>query len=71
MLRRGERPFRACVYVTARRLLVAVGNPAFRQVVGGEFHCHAIASEYANTIASEFAGKVGENGSVGIQLNTK
>jgi hypothetical protein len=52
-------------------LLVAIGDSAFGQVVWGKFHCHAISGENADSVAAELAGKVGENGAVGIQLNTK
>ena len=41
-------------------------DSAFGEVVRREFHCHAITSEDADSITAEFAGQVGENGTVGI-----
>ena len=45
---------------------MAVRDPAFGQIVGGKLHGYAVSSENADTIAAEFAGEVGENGTVGI-----
>ena len=52
-------------------LLVAVCDAALGQVVGREFHGDAITGEDANTVAAEFAGQMGQNGAVGIKLDTE
>ena len=46
-------------------------NPAFGEIVRGKLHRHAVTGENADSIAAEFAGQVGENGAVGIKLDTK
>jgi len=48
------------------KLFVPIGDSAFGEVVWREFHCYAITSEDADSITAEFAGQVGENGTVGI-----
>jgi hypothetical protein len=50
---------------------VTVGNPALGQVVWRELHGHAVACEDSDSIATEFAGEVGENGSFRIELNAE
>jgi hypothetical protein len=53
------------------QLLMPVRDPAFGQIVWGEFHGYAVPGKYANAVAAEFTGEVGENGAIGVQLNTE
>ena len=50
---------------------MAVGDASLGQVVRGKLHRHAVTGEDSDTITAEFAGQVGKNGTVGIQLNAK
>jgi hypothetical protein len=50
---------------------VTVCDAAFGQVVGRQFHGYAITGEDANSVAAEFAGQMGQNGAVGIKLDTE
>jgi hypothetical protein len=52
-------------------LLMTVGDPAFGQVVWRELHGYTIACEDSDSIATEFASEVGENGAVSIELDAK
>lgn len=56
---------------TVWRLLVAVGDAAFGEVVGGHLDGDAIAGENADAIAAEFASEVGENGAFLVKLDAE
>ena len=53
------------------KLLVAVSNSAFRQIVRGEFHGDAIARKNADTIAAQLAGEVRKYSAVYVKLNAE
>jgi hypothetical protein len=50
---------------------MAVGDTAFGEVVRGQFHRYAITGEDSDSVTAEFAGQVGKNGTVGIELNAE
>ena len=50
---------------------MAVGNTAFGEVVRGQLHRYAITGEDSDSVTAEFAGQVGKNGTVGIELNAE
>jgi hypothetical protein len=52
-------------------LFVTVGDPALGQIVGGQLHGHTIAREDADAVSAEFAGQMGEDGAVLIQLHAE
>jgi hypothetical protein len=50
---------------------MTVCDTALGQVVWGKLHRDPVTCEHADSVSTEFAGQVGENGTVGIELNTK
>lgn len=50
---------------------MAVRDSTFCQVVWGKLHRHTVTGEDSDTVTAEFAGQMGENCTVGIQLNAK
>jgi len=50
---------------------MAVGNPALGQVVWRELHSYAVACEYSDSISTEFASEVGEDGTIRVKLDTE
>src|SRR3954453_21661009 len=53
------------------RLLMTVCDAALGQIVGGKFQGDAISGKYANAVATEFTCKVGQYGTVLVQLNAE
>ena len=49
-------------------LLVAVGDAALGKVVGRHFQGDSVACQYADAVAAEFSGEVGQDGAVLIEL---
>ena len=50
---------------------MTIRDATFGQVVRGKLHGHTITGEDSDSIATEFAGQVGKNGTVGIKLNAE
>jgi hypothetical protein len=50
---------------------MAERDPAFGQIVGGEFHGDAVARQNADAVTAEAAGEVRENYAVMLQLDAE
>ena len=50
---------------------MAVGDAAFRQIVGRELHGDAVTCKHADAVAAELAGEMGQHCTVDIQLDTE
>src|SRR5579871_3516795 len=53
------------------RLPVAEGDPAFGEIVGRQFQGNPVASQYANTVAPQSAGEMGQHDAVVLQLHAE
>ena len=47
------------------------GDPAFGQIVGGEFQGYFVASEHPNAVSAKPSGQVSENDAIMFQLDAK